>query len=267
MKTMQKIKVIIRKIIVSKSQVPIKYWYNKFLRYTEEEMNILKYMVHKGDIVLDIGANRGVYLYKFWKLGCEIKAFEPNNECFNLLKNWSKDKKNIETFNIALSDKCGESKLIIPIDDMGVEHDASASLEEMNVSKFRTQNVLKKTLDSFNFKNISIIKIDVEGHEYAVLKGSKITIQETYPIFLIEIEIRHNKKSFQETFHFMNELGYESYYLENKMLINIINFDSTIKQNIENLNSRKLKYINNFIFIHKCKIDNEKYKELKKLIK
>jgi FkbM family methyltransferase len=43
------------------------------------------------------------------------------------------------------------------------------------------------TLDFFNFENISVIKLDVEGYELFVLEGSLDTINKNKPVILIEI--------------------------------------------------------------------------------
>jgi len=42
------------------------------------------------------------------------------------------------------------------------------------------------TLDSYKLKNISMIKIDVEGHEEEVLKGAVDTIKKNHPIIFVE---------------------------------------------------------------------------------
>jgi hypothetical protein len=48
-------------------------------------------------------------------------------------------------------------------------------------------------LDSLNLKNISIMKIDVEGHENEVLIGAKKTILSNRPVIIIEIWKSKNK--------------------------------------------------------------------------
>jgi FkbM family methyltransferase len=44
-----------------------------------------------------------------------------------------------------------------------------------------------RTIDSFGFSNVSVIKIDVEGHEAQVLKGAEETIKDFHPVILVEI--------------------------------------------------------------------------------
>lgn len=49
-----------------------------------------------------------------------------------------------------------------------------------------------RTIDSFGFRNVSLIKMDVEGYEDAVLAGAKETIQRERPVLLVEIQGGHN---------------------------------------------------------------------------
>jgi hypothetical protein len=44
-----------------------------------------------------------------------------------------------------------------------------------------------RTLDSFGFSNVSLIKIDVEVHEAQVSRGARETIRRCHPVILLEI--------------------------------------------------------------------------------
>jgi hypothetical protein len=44
-----------------------------------------------------------------------------------------------------------------------------------------------RTIDSFGFRKVSLIKIDVEGFEDDVIEGAKETIQRYHPILIVEI--------------------------------------------------------------------------------
>ena len=54
---------------------------------------------------------------------------------------------------------------------------ANSSIENFGSEEFIT--VETKTLDSFNFENIKLIKLEAEGHEIEVLKGSVNTLKNT----------------------------------------------------------------------------------------
>jgi FkbM family methyltransferase len=55
-----------------------------------------------------------------------------------------------------------------------------------------------KTLDSYNFENVDIIKIDCEGYEYPILQGAEQTIRRCRPIIQIEV-VEKQCKSFGYT--------------------------------------------------------------------
>jgi hypothetical protein len=51
-----------------------------------------------------------------------------------------------------------------------------------------------RTIDSFGFPEVSLMKIDVEGHEAEVLVGAANTIGAFHPVIIIEIfKINHKK--------------------------------------------------------------------------
>ena len=91
-------------------------------------------------------------------------------------------------------------------------------------------------LDNFNFSNkISFIKIDVEGHETEVIKGSEATIKKNKPILLVEIEEKYTLKKVIDTLNYINSLGYNSFYFKDNKL--------TSTNSLNDLN-----LFNNFIF-------------------
>ena len=108
-----------------------------------------------------------------------------------------------------------------------------ATIHESNaVENFKSYNIEAKKLDDFKFlKKISFIKIDVEGHETEVIKGSLETINIHKPILLVEIEEKHNKKNVKETLNFINSLGYESFYYNKNELVNTNNLTDLNKFN------------------------------------
>ena len=77
---------------------------------------------------------------------------------------------------------------------------------------FEKRKVEVRTLDSFGFTDVDLIKIDVEGHEYSVLEGSLLTIQRCKPILLIEIEQRHISRPIKEVFSLVMNQGYDGLF-------------------------------------------------------
>ena len=91
----------------------------------------------------------------------------------------------------------------------------SLELKQSNSNEFIGQNinysddamsvVAQKTIDSFDFSRVDVIKIDVEGMEIDVLNGAAETIKRCKPIMLIEI-IKTDKAKVES---FLSENGYQ----------------------------------------------------------
>ena len=256
------IKSTIRNLFPARYQVPVKYLYNWLLNDLEKEMSFLKMIVKKQDRVIDIGGNRGVYAYRFWKLGANVEVFEPNPLCAIVLSVWAADKINVQVHSVALSSTSSSAYLHIPVDDSGIEHDASASIENNTFTHARDQLVDLRTLDSYNFQNVSMIKIDVEGHESSVIDGAEKTLRSSCPALLIEIEQRHSSNPISEMFDRIQSFGYHGYFLMNGNLTTLDDFDVGKDQSVENLGSQQSNYINNFLFLHQSRLNVGEYKPL-----
>ena len=249
-----KIKVFIRGLFPRHLQVPIRFWYSKIFGQLEPEMKFLPFLIRDSGRVIDIGANRGIYAYPLADLCSSVDLFEPNPICASILRSWSKSKPNVSVYNVAVSDHSGYANLKIPVDASGIEHDSSASLDNVPQGHFRELAVKLVDLDSFKFNNVELIKIDVEGHELEVINGAINTIQLNTPAILVEIEQRHSIKKNEETFIRIKNLGYEGFYLYRNRLRLLADFDADKLQNAENLGSVWDDYINNFLFLSNDKL-------------
>lgn len=150
-------------------------------------------------MVLDIGANIGVIAQALEKSGFKVEAFEPQPEVHALLK------KNFSgvTHNIALGE--AEGVTVMP----NLDYDAPNNFGGISCGTISQQRggikIPVKTLDSFNFSNIGLMKIDVEGYEERVLRGAVDTIRRCKPILYLE----DDRKDKSEGLHaFLKELGY-----------------------------------------------------------
>ena len=206
----------------------------------EPEIKLIKEFVVSGTDSLDIGIYRGIYSYEISKYAKTVHAFEFNPLIVSFLnRNIYKIIKNIKLYNFGLSNKNGKRTLRIPIRNKLAKEENYEEFFEMGratihnkneFNEFRTFEVNVKKLDNLQFENpISFIKIDVEGHEIEVIEGAIKTINKNKPILLVEIEKRHSKKKVSDSIKFINDLGYKSYYFNEKELINtttLTNFDT-----------------------------------------
>ena len=90
------------------------------------------------------------------------------------------------------------------------------------------------------------MKIDVEGHEEAVLNGGLETLKREKPNLMIEIEERHAPGSFDRVSTFLRGIGYSGFYLDGKQILPIAKFDP-IRDQVRQ-NGKAGKYINNFLY-------------------
>ena len=149
----------------------------------ESEVNsVRKFLKEDVKIIFDIGANYGVYTDELLKHYPNAKyfLFEPSKFLYNHLKTKYKNFSNVKIFNYAVSNKKTISKLYY--DNLG---SGLASLNKRNLNHFKikfdkyekisTISLIDLFKDNFKDKSfmIDFCKIDIEGHEYEVLKSIK----------------------------------------------------------------------------------------------
>lgn len=242
------LKTAMRDAIPPARQVAVKYLVD-FLRGTlEPELALLPALIGRGQRAIDVGGNRGTYAFRLARLGARIEVFEPNPVCLNVLKHWAQGRANIHVHAVALSNRSGVATLHIPIGAAGVEHDASASIEHSSPGAVRDEVVPLATLDSFGFADAALIKIDVEGHEHAVIEGATQTIAKARPALLVEIEQRHLQRPISDVFARITGLGLEGFYLKRDKLVPLGDFD-VVRDQDSNKFGRGGTYFNNFLFL------------------
>jgi FkbM family methyltransferase len=206
---------------------------------------------------IDIGANRGIYTYQFWKRNYIVESFEPIPEISDWIRSWAHGKDNITVYNTALSNVNALSEFYIPCDYIH-SHDALASLN-IKSGEYQAIKVETKKLDSYSFSNVAYIKIDVEGHERLTIEGARNTILTNHPLLIVEIEQRHQQDfTFNDVIEYVINMGYECMFIENEIIKPFSEYTLEVMQSpILDVNSRE--YINNFIFIPSFKMNFKLY--------
>lgn len=145
---------------------------------------------------IDIGAHDGDTCIDFVDKFKRVYAFEPNPESIKDIPD------TIKKFPFALGNK--KEELVLTIPDNGYNNNEHGSIVR-HQSGIRQYSVSVKTLDGFEFKEVDLIKIDVEGMELQVLEGAIHTIMKWRPVVLFENKrSRYNKKLVD----FFNEISY-----------------------------------------------------------
>jgi FkbM family methyltransferase len=220
----------------------------------EREVKVLSQLVERGTVALDVGANMGGYTYALCEhVGADgrVIAVEPVPHLAKLIERATRRLRlPVTVLNCALSSEEGTAELHVPMED-GAEKPAFASLEsDKHDGAGRTLRVPLRRLDDVCRNvgsRISFIKIDVEGHELAVLRGGVDTLRRLKPNLLIEVEQRHSRVPIANTFSFLASIGYRGEFLDaSGQTRPLEQFDPNAHQRPERAGTHD--YVANFVF-------------------
>jgi len=154
------------------------------------ETNLSPYIPESGRTFIDIGASEGAWSHSLAPHYLRVIAFEPH------IVDWQA-RGNIEIYEEALSDAEKEVKFYIYENSNCsgyVFNNKKKHVDWVNSDVLETIKANTKTLDSYNFTDVDLIKIDVEGAEYDVLLGATKTINKNHPKLIIENHTKNHKK-------------------------------------------------------------------------
>lgn len=188
--------------------------------YQKQNLLRLRELKPKARTILDIGMNIGMNSIEYATWAENVHGFEPTKQTYNMaLKNialaqaqtdadmvkpWHMVKTvnfngkqgsslevtgNIQTYNIGLGNIPGQYKILIKKNNAirNQISNTSVLLHNRHKEDIETQNIEVTTVDSMNFKDVDIIKIDTEGYEFPVVLGAEQTILKYKPIVQVEI--------------------------------------------------------------------------------
>lgn len=231
-----KIEIIDDNIIITSRQDGIKMYIDlddkrctpleilNFGTYEGEDSFLMYALIQPNDIVFDIGANLGWCSLNFSKLvtNGKVFSFEPLPKTFekcqnNLVLN---NTKNVQVYNIALSNQEGEVKFFFN------EKSSNSSSMKNLLNYENTIEVACKvtTLDVFIKEHggvVDFIKSDVEGAELLVYQGAMDTLKNIRPIIFTEML---RKWSAKYNYHpndiisLFRNIGYQCYYAKDDKL-------------------------------------------------
>lgn len=217
----------------------------------EPEVALIPLLARRDGIAVDAGANKGVYLFHMSRFFARVIAIEPLPALANYLKRAAPA--NVDVNACALSRSEGEAVLRLPRGFIELGSLEPHSAQDWTTGAEVEEHVVKlATLDSMALDNVSLIKIDVEGHELAVIDGARQTIGRCRPALLIEIEERHNRNAVHTVTKALAGLGYAGFYLDGFAVRPMSSFAVWRDQDMTQL-SQSVKvgrYINNFLFFH-----------------
>ena len=182
------------------------------------EEAVLSYISKKSHAhltVFDVGANVGLYtrlIKESLPTTTSIHSFEPTKHAFKQLLANVAGLSNVHLNNLGLSDKKGSIELFSDVAGSGLGSVYNRRLDHFGVHNTKKEQIEMTDIDSYckehKIARIDFLKIDVEGHEIAVLRGFDLSrwrprvmlIEDKSDLHVTEVE-RH-----------MSESGYRRFY-------------------------------------------------------
>lgn len=199
--------------------------------WEQEEINLLKSLLENirkqngdGAVFLDCGANFGMFtveIAKHMKNWGKVYSFEPQKQIYNAMCGTLalNNLLNVATENIALGSYIGKIK--VPIFDYSVKENygglelnkdvGSIRVDSRKLENLTMDEVTIRTLDSFKFERVDLIKIDVEGMELDILKGSSLILKNLKPIVFYEHQKINRKSEAEPIKEYLKSFSYTSF--------------------------------------------------------
>jgi FkbM family methyltransferase len=254
----------------------LRYLYRAYryrYRVDPAELRFVRDCLRPGQVAVDIGSHKGAYTY--WmrrRVGPSgaVFAFEPQPRQVAYLRELfgTMPYDNVMLVPMALSDRVGRLPLHVPsgngethlatleqgsrCHEPGGTNDA-LTMEESASARPTYFDVDVTTLDAFfaeQPRGPDFLKIDVEGHESAVLAGGRQTLEHHRPALLIECEARHRSDGDVGTvFDFLHSLGYAGTFFQGGRRRPLAEFDASVHQRVDPHSTHLPRgYANNFAF-------------------
>ena len=181
--------------------------------YKEHFAELFRCLVSPGDRCVDVGANVGVHTVRLAKLvGArgEVIALEPDEELAhrahgNIMLNRLSS---VHDINAAASNEAGDEVQLYRPGSRDTNRARASLLRHSHLTGSVT-TVPVVTIDDVCPGPVALIKIDVEGHEAAVVRGASATIDRYSTAVIFEYAPQLFRDASQSPFGWLADRGYE----------------------------------------------------------
>ncbi|MBM4104737.1 MAG: FkbM family methyltransferase [Phycisphaerae bacterium] len=140
-----------------------------------------------GRTMLDVGANAGLHALCGRSTFARVHAFEPNpTTAARLVRNISMSgaEEHVRVHRVALSDRSGTASISVERGHSGASRLGADSPQDSVAVPLDT---LDAVADREGFVEVDLVKIDVEGHEAAVVRGGRRLLARDRPRIVVEL--------------------------------------------------------------------------------
>jgi FkbM family methyltransferase len=190
-----------------------------FGAFEEHLAELFGYLVQPGDRCIDVGANVGVHSTRLAKLAGprgEVIAIEPNPEVASrAARNFTLNRlANVRLVQAAASDR-GDGSVTLYRAGAGEKNRAQSSVLPLTYLTGTAAQVPVTRVDDIAGGPVGFMKIDVEGHEEAVVAGAAATIAAHAPAIVFEYAPELQPGTGGSPFGWLQHEGYEMYRVSN----------------------------------------------------
>jgi len=195
---------------------------------SDPELKLVRKLLSHGQVAIDVGAYGAYYTVAMSQsvgLNGRVVAFEPHPRYANVLANLLEHKKisNVSVEQIALLDAARVAHLAVST-SAGDQLAGEVHITSSESSDFHVTEVEVDTLDAvmssrYTDLDPSLIKIDIEGSELAMINGALVTLKKHRPVIVCEVEERHCNRyghTSRDVFDLLNSIDYHAYVYDER---------------------------------------------------
>lgn len=173
--------------------------------------------------VFDVGANKGQFL-RLMQTGLPgipviFHVFEPAKVAFQVLQKNIQNLPHIYLNNIGLGKTSGQAELYYNKPGSGLASLSKRRLEHLDIHFDLVETIQMTTLDEYcaqhAVKQIDLLKLDVEGYEFAVLQGGAETFR-AGKVWALTFEFGgsniDSRTYFQDFWYLLHDYGMKSFF-------------------------------------------------------
>jgi FkbM family methyltransferase len=180
-------------------------------RWGEHELSALRAILAPGGTAVDVGANQGFFAFAFSQIADRVEAFEPNPDYAAFARGMLGRRARVHA--VALSNRAGRREFVVPVSEEGRVLHLGGALAPDRAPDARTLcfEVDVRTLDSYGFTDVRVIKVDVEGSEMDVLEGARNVILHDRPALIVELLTGAHSNPVAVTQTICSQFGYSAW--------------------------------------------------------
>ena len=175
----------------------------------------------KDMVVLDVGANVGMFSLFIRDYAKKIYAIEPSKRCFAALKENTKDWDNIELFNVGFFNRKGKRLLYGKGEEtpqtMLLKGEHTELVDTITIEEFMSENKID---------HIDLMKVDTEGAEYVIFADDSFKRVANKIDFIIGESHYLGDMSPEHVLLMLKKAGFKAKILPLKNYIQYVNYEN-----------------------------------------